>query len=91
MSGDEVPVGQFTASLQGKSGHVEIHADDRALAFEIVIVDCEHSSLILNYFDELIFQLLIPGQIYENILEICYSDNRKNDAEPGPESRKSTI
>jgi len=36
--------------------------------------------LILNYFDELIFQLLIPGQIYENILEICYSDNRKNDA-----------
>ncbi|EFR56971.1 hypothetical protein HMPREF9720_2178 [Alistipes sp. HGB5] len=45
--------------------------------------------MILNYFDELIFQFLIPGQIYENILEICYSDNRKNDAEPGPEGRKS--
>lgn len=70
-------------------GHIEIHADDCALAFEIVIVDCEHSSLILNYFDELIFQFLIPGQIYINILEICYSDNRKNDAEPGPEGRKS--
>jgi len=61
-------------------GHVEIHADDRALAFEIVIVDCEHSSLILNYFVELIFHPVLPGQIYENNLKKCYSDNRKNNA-----------
>ena len=36
-------------------GYVEIHADDRALAFEIVVVDRDHSSLIFKYFVEMIF------------------------------------
>jgi len=42
--------------------------------------------LILNYFVELIFHPVLPGQIYENNLKKCYSDNRKNNA-PGATAR----
>ena len=45
-------VGHFALLVEG---HVEIHADNRAFAFEIVVVDRDHSCLIFKYFVEMIF------------------------------------
>ena len=44
-------VGHFALLVEG---HVEIHADNRAFAFEIVVVDRDHSCLIFKYFVEMI-------------------------------------
>ena len=55
-------VGHFALFVQG---HVEVHADDRAFAFEIVVVDRNHSSLRFKYFVEIFSRIPYRRQIYE--------------------------